>query len=194
MWNIADNGTYTGRADCNAISGTYTTGRNNAITIVAGASTLVACPGDSYGPLFAHAITTATSYAIANGELTLTDNEGGTMTFVAGSAAAVVVPTPTPRRRDAVADGLLAAPRVTTSPPRRGADADRGVADPGAYAGPDAYRGTDPAVPERQPTAKPTATPAPSAYLPQHPPAPTPEADTGTHPQATPRAHAGPGT
>ena len=30
---FADNGTYTGRADCNAISGTYTTGRSNEITI-----------------------------------------------------------------------------------------------------------------------------------------------------------------
>ena len=54
-------GTYTGRADCNSISGTYTTGRNSGITIDAGASTLIACPGDSYGPLFAHAITTATT-------------------------------------------------------------------------------------------------------------------------------------
>ena len=44
-----DDGTYTGRADCNAIAGTYTTGRNNGITIEPGASTLIACPATPTG-------------------------------------------------------------------------------------------------------------------------------------------------
>jgi heat shock protein HslJ len=78
-------GTYTGLADCNSITGKYTTSGSNGITIQEGASTMMACPDDSFGPLYAHALTTVTTWAVANNELTLTRADGGTLTFAAGT-------------------------------------------------------------------------------------------------------------
>jgi len=77
-------GTYSGTADCNRISGTYTTSGSNGITINAGTSTLAMCPDDSFGPLFAHAITTATTWSVASSQLTLSRADGASMTFAAG--------------------------------------------------------------------------------------------------------------
>ena len=123
-----EDGTYTGRADCNAIAGTYTTGRSNGITIAPAASTLIACPGDSYGPLFAHAITTATTYAIANGDLTLSNDDGATMTFVAATAGNVVAPTPTPTASPSPTP--TASPTPTPSPTPLAHAVAHAVADP----------------------------------------------------------------
>src|SRR5262245_24869976 len=69
---FADDGTFAARADCNALAGTYELGRGDSITIAPGPSTLVACPDGSYGSLFAHALGTVTTWAVAAGELTLT--------------------------------------------------------------------------------------------------------------------------
>ena len=49
-------GSFAARADCNAITGTYTLDRGDGMTITPGPSTLVACPDGSYGSLFAHAL------------------------------------------------------------------------------------------------------------------------------------------
>ena len=192
---FADNGTYTGRADCNAISGTYTTGRNNAITIVAGASTLVACPGDSYGPLFAHAITTATSYAIANGELTLSDNEGGTMTFVAGSAGAVVTPTPTPAPTASPTPTPTASPTPTPSPTPSPTPAPTPTASPtpAPTPAPTPHRAPDggPERPAHREADRDARADAGTHTDTRPDPRPNAEADTGAHAQAHTGAHAG---
>ena len=174
-----DDGTYTGRADCNAISGTYTTGRNNGITIAAGASTLIACPGDSYGPLFAHAITTATTYAIANGDLTLSNDDGATMTFVAGSAGSDRRPDADPHGL-AIADahGLPDAHAQPDALPDAVADAVTASPTPVAHPAP-TPTASPTAEPTGKPTAKPTATPSPT-------PSPTPEPTPSPTPKPTP--------
>jgi hypothetical protein len=56
------------------------------LTITAGASTLAFCPdpGDlvtDFGPIFAHSLTNASTYAVASNALTITLSDGGTMTF-----------------------------------------------------------------------------------------------------------------
>jgi heat shock protein HslJ len=78
-------GTYNATADCNPVSGKYTTS-GSTITIEPGAMTMMACPEGSFGDLFAHGLTQATTYAIANNELTLTLKDGGTMVFAVGTA------------------------------------------------------------------------------------------------------------
>ena len=81
-------GTYSGQADCNAISGKYTTSGTNVIAIQAGASTLMMCADpESFGSIYAHALTTATTWAVANNELTLGNAAGATLQFAAGTAA-----------------------------------------------------------------------------------------------------------
>ena len=87
-------GTFAARADCNSLAGTYTLDRSDGMTITPGPSTLVACPDGSYGSLFAHALATVTTWAIAGADLTLTTTDGGTGTFV-DAADAPVVPTAT---------------------------------------------------------------------------------------------------
>lgn len=82
-------GTYSGQADCNAISGKYTTSGTNTIAITAGATTLMMCADpDSFGSIYAHALTTATTWAVANNALTLSRADGATLEFAAATAGA----------------------------------------------------------------------------------------------------------
>src|ERR1700675_845541 len=62
-------GTYSGAAACNQIAGTYKTS-GSTLTITAGASTLAFCPGSDFGSIFAHSVTTASTYAVASNTLT----------------------------------------------------------------------------------------------------------------------------
>lgn len=75
-------GTYNGKADCNTIAGSYTTS-GSSLTIAPGPSTLMACPDGSLDALYTAGLLATQSYAIANGELTLTTKDG-TMTFKKG--------------------------------------------------------------------------------------------------------------
>lgn len=73
-------GTFSAKADCNQVSGTYTTS-GSSLTIVPGPSTLAACGADSMGGLYVAELAKAKSYAIASGQLTITLTDDGTMTF-----------------------------------------------------------------------------------------------------------------
>jgi heat shock protein HslJ len=74
-------GTFTSKADCNTVNGTYTTTSDGGLTIVLGPSTLVACPEGSMAPQFVSGLGNAQSYAIADNALTITLTDGGTATF-----------------------------------------------------------------------------------------------------------------
>ncbi len=73
-------GTYALKADCNQGSGAYTTS-GNALTLEQGPMTLAACPPESQDAIYLQRIFLTDSYSIANGELTLNQSDGGTMTF-----------------------------------------------------------------------------------------------------------------
>lgn len=75
-----DDGTFAAKADCNSVSGSYTTD-GNRITIKPGPSTLVACPAGSLGDAFVAALGQAASYAVGSNVLTLTLNGGNSLTF-----------------------------------------------------------------------------------------------------------------
>ena len=74
-------GTFTAKADCNQMSGTYTTTSTGGLTIVLGPSTLVACPEGSLAPQYVTGLGNAASYAVANGQLTITLKDEGTLVF-----------------------------------------------------------------------------------------------------------------
>jgi heat shock protein HslJ len=74
-------GTFNSKADCNQVSGTYTTSGSNGLVIVPGPSTMAFCGEDSSDTIFLGGISTTQTYAIANGQLTLNQVGGGTMTF-----------------------------------------------------------------------------------------------------------------
>ena len=80
-----DDKTFTAKADCNSLSGTYETGdpaaSSGPLTIKPGPMTLVACPEGSLGDLFVIGLSGADSYAIDNDVLTINLLDGGTLTF-----------------------------------------------------------------------------------------------------------------
>jgi heat shock protein HslJ len=74
-------GTYSAKADCNMVSGTYTTTSSGGLTIVLGPSTLVACPEGSLGSQYVAGLGNAASYSITDSQLTITLKDGGTLAY-----------------------------------------------------------------------------------------------------------------
>ena len=75
-------GTFAAKADCNQVSGGYTTSGSD-LTITAGPTTLMACPEGSMDGLFLEGLGKAASFTISGTDLTITDSDEGTMQFVA---------------------------------------------------------------------------------------------------------------
>jgi heat shock protein HslJ len=74
-------GNYQAKADCNQTSGTYTTTSDGGLTIEPGPTTLVACPEGSLSDQYIQGLTDASSYAIPDGQLTITLKDGWTLVF-----------------------------------------------------------------------------------------------------------------
>jgi heat shock protein HslJ len=78
---FAADGTYTGKADCNQISGTYTVDGSN-LTIASGTSTLAFCGEASLDAIYVAGLGKVATYAIAGDQVTMTfADDAGTMTF-----------------------------------------------------------------------------------------------------------------
>ena len=75
------NGTFTAKADCNQLAGSYTTTGSGGLTIAPGPMTLVACPEGSLADQYVAALGKAASYVVANGQLTITTTDEGTLVF-----------------------------------------------------------------------------------------------------------------
>ena len=69
------------KADCNQVSGTYTTTSSGGLTITLGASTMAACPEGSLSSQYILGLGNAASYAIASSQLTITLKDGGTLVY-----------------------------------------------------------------------------------------------------------------
>ncbi len=82
---FAADATFSAKADCNTVSGTYTTADPAAasgdLAIVPGATTSAACPEGSLADLYVLGLSNAASYAIANSQLTITLTDQGTLVF-----------------------------------------------------------------------------------------------------------------
>lgn len=78
-------GTFAAKADCNNVAGGYTTADATAasgdLTLVPGPTTLVACAVGPYSDLYVLALNNAASCAIANGALTITLKDEGTLVY-----------------------------------------------------------------------------------------------------------------
>jgi heat shock protein HslJ len=80
---FAADGTFTATADCNTVNGTWTATAEGGLMLSPGPSTIVACGEGSLGDLYVLALTDSASYAIADGALTITLSDGGTLGFEA---------------------------------------------------------------------------------------------------------------
>ena len=78
-------GTFSAKADCNNLSGTFTTADPNTssgdLALVVGPVSLAACADGSYSDLYILALTNTASYAIASNQLTITLKDEGTLTY-----------------------------------------------------------------------------------------------------------------
>lgn len=76
------NQSFSGKADCNQIAGTWTSTEGNGITITVGPSTMAACGPDSLGDEFIAGLSKASAYVLSQDKtLTLTLSQEGTMGF-----------------------------------------------------------------------------------------------------------------
>jgi heat shock protein HslJ len=74
--------TFNGKADCNQISGTWSSTSGNGLTITVGPSTRAACGPNSLGDQFVTDLGKASAYVLSeNKTLTLTLSQEGTMGF-----------------------------------------------------------------------------------------------------------------
>jgi heat shock protein HslJ len=83
---FAEDGTFSATADCNTVNGKWTASADGGLKLAPGQSTIVACEEGSLGDLYVLALTNSASYAIANGGLTITLVDGGTLVFEAAPA------------------------------------------------------------------------------------------------------------
>jgi heat shock protein HslJ len=73
--------TFNSKADCNQLSGTYTTTGTDGLTIVPGPMTMAMCPPESLSSQYVAALSKAASYGVANDQLTITLTDGGTLVY-----------------------------------------------------------------------------------------------------------------
>jgi heat shock protein HslJ len=78
-----DTATYSGKADCNNISGGYTTSGSDGLALTPGPTTLAQCPPGSMSDAYIQGLALTKTYAISGSTLTLTAANGDTMTFAA---------------------------------------------------------------------------------------------------------------
>ncbi len=79
---FAADGRYSGRAHCNSFTGAYERAEPGALTVRAGAATLVACPQPSIADEYLRALAAVARYQGGGDELRLTYNAGGELRFV----------------------------------------------------------------------------------------------------------------
>jgi len=73
--------TFSAKADCNQVSGTWESTSDNNLTLTLGPSTLAACGPDSLSDLFVAGLGKVSLYVIEEDKLVLTLTDEGTMTF-----------------------------------------------------------------------------------------------------------------
>ena len=151
-----DDDTFSARADCNQVAGSFKTDGKDKLTITPGPSTMAFCGEGSLGDLYVHALSRASTYSVVNNQLTIGLGSGGTLTYIEGDPNETPTPaTPTPTAKPTATP--TAAPTAAPTP-------------------------TPTAKPTAAPTAAPTARPTPAptpAPTPRPTPAPTPRPDAG---------------
>lgn len=80
-----EDGTATIQADCNSVTGSYTTASDGALTITLGASTMMACPEGSMADQYLAGLSATKSYTVDGDQLTLTLADEGTLEFTAAT-------------------------------------------------------------------------------------------------------------
>jgi heat shock protein HslJ len=156
---------YSAKADCNQVAGTYATTAPRGISIVPGLSTMAFCGPESHGNLFVGMLAAAKNYTVRLNDLTLETADGGSLKFTAlrpaasGSPATSQTPastTASPTTKPTPTTTAAATPTPTTKPTATAS------AKPtsGASATPKPTSGAS-ATPK--PTAAPTTGPTPSA-------------------------------
>lgn len=81
-----EDGTFSAKADCNQLAGTYEIVSDGVLTIAPGPVTLAECGEDSFSNEYIQALGQAGSYTIAENQMTITLLDDGTLTYRAAEA------------------------------------------------------------------------------------------------------------
>ena len=79
--DFSTNGSFSARADCNTVNGTWTATSSGGLDITVGPSSLVACDEGSFADLYVLGLSNAASYTVASNTLTITLQDQGTLAF-----------------------------------------------------------------------------------------------------------------
>ena len=178
-------GTYSAKADCNQLAGTYKTTGPRGITITPGLSTMAYCGPESHDTLFVGMLAAAANYTVRLNDLTLETTDGGSLSFTAvtpsssespgASATATTAATPTTKPTASPTPKPTEAATATPKPTEAATATPKPTS--GATGSP---KPTSGATATPKPTEAPTATPKPTAT-----PAPPTAGLTGTAWQLT---------
>src|SRR5262245_4385490 len=83
---LNEDGTFSAKADCNQLSGTYTIQGEGILTMTPGPMTLAECGPDSLSDKYIGALGQTSSFTIADDQLTITLLDDGTLTYRAAQA------------------------------------------------------------------------------------------------------------
>ena len=83
--SFPDGQVFSATADCNTITGNWTATATGGLSLTLFPSAIVPCAEGSHGDLYVLALSNSASYVLANGGLTVTLDEGGTLVYEPGA-------------------------------------------------------------------------------------------------------------
>jgi heat shock protein HslJ len=168
-----DDKTFSAKADCNQLSGTWSTSGSDGLSIVPGPMTMAYCGDQGFDVLYAGLVGQAKSYATAGTSLDITLADTGRLSYTSVTPTATAAPSASPTGTSS------AAPTLSPS------------SSPSASAAPSASPSASPSPsPSPTPTASPTTAPATATPTPSGSaaPSPTPTPTPTPAPTASPTA------
>ncbi|HVM64348.1 MAG TPA: META domain-containing protein, partial [Acidimicrobiales bacterium] len=159
-----DDKTFSAKADCNQLAGTWSTSGSNGLSIVPGPMTMAYCGDQGLDVLYAGVVGRAKTYTTAGTSLDITLDDGGKLSYTSVAPTATPEPTASP--------SPTASPTPTPSPSPTPSPTPTPTPSP-----------TPTASPTASPTPAPTATPKPSGTA---KPSPTPKPTPAPTPAPTP--------
>jgi len=175
-----DDKTFSAKADCNQLSGTWSTSGQDGLSITPGPMTMAYCGDQGLDVLYAGLIGRAQSYAMAGTSLDITLTGGGKLSYTSVAPTATVAPSasPTPTASSAPSSAPSTPPSASPSPSATPSPSPTASPTPAPATATPQPSGS--AVPSATPTSAPTPTPTPAPTATATPaPSPTPPPSAG---------------
>jgi heat shock protein HslJ len=179
-----DDKTFSAKADCNQLSGTWSTSGQDGLSIVPGPMTMAYCGDQGFDVLYAGLIGKAKSYATTGTGLDITLTDGGRLSYTSVTPTATPVPSASPTETASPSPSASASASPSPSPSPSPTPSPSPSPSPTPAPATATPQPSGSANPSPTPTAAPTAAPSPTAT-------PAPTASPTAAPSPTPPPAAG---